>query len=47
MRFWLVALPTQSIRTRAFAASLVIALLLATQTHGLADVAPKRVMMLH
>ena len=47
MRFWLVALPTQSIRTRAFAASLVIALLLAAQTHGLADAAPKRVMMLH
>jgi signal transduction histidine kinase len=40
-------LPTRFICTRAFAASLVIALLLATQTRSLADVAPKRVMMLH
>lgn len=38
---------TRFICTRAFAASLVIALLLATQTRSLADVAPKRVMMLH
>ena len=47
MRFRQIALPTRSICTRAFAASLVIALLLATQTRSLADVAPKRVMMLH
>ena len=47
MRFWPVALPTRSISTRAFAASLVIALLLATQTRSLADAEPKRVMMLH
>ena len=47
MRFRLVALPSQSFCTRTFAASLVIALLLATQTHSLADAEPKRVMMLH
>ena len=47
MRFWPVALPTRSICTWAFAASLVIALLLATQTRSLADAEPKRVMMLH
>ena len=47
MRFWLVGLPTRSICTRAFAASLVIALLLATQTRSLADAEPKRVLMLH
>jgi signal transduction histidine kinase len=47
MRFWPNALPTRSICTRAFTASLVIALLLATQTRSLADAEPKRVMMLH
>jgi signal transduction histidine kinase len=47
MRFWLVALPWRSFYARTIAASLVIALLLATQTRSLADAEPKRVMMLH
>ena len=46
MRFRQAALSFQPY-SRTFAASLVVALLLATQTYGLADVAPKRVMMLH
>ncbi len=47
MRFLLMALPWRSFCARTFAASLVVALLLATQTRSLADVATKRVMMLH
>ncbi len=47
MRFWLGALPWRSFCARTVAASLVIALLLGTQTHSLADAEPKRVMMLH
>jgi signal transduction histidine kinase len=47
MRFRPVALPWRSFCTRAFTAALAIALLLATQTHSLADAEPKRVMMLH
>jgi signal transduction histidine kinase len=47
MRFRAVALPWRSFCTRAFTAALAIALLLATQTHSLADAEPKRVMMLH
>jgi len=47
MRLRQAALSFQPFCTRTFAASLVIALLLATQTHSLADAEPKRVMMLH
>jgi hypothetical protein len=46
MRFRQAALSFQPY-SRTFAASLVVVLLLATQTHSLADAEPKRVMMLH
>jgi signal transduction histidine kinase len=47
MRFWLAALPRRFFCARTFTAAMAIALLLATLTKGQADVAPKRVLMLH
>jgi signal transduction histidine kinase len=47
MRFWLAALPGRFFCARTFTAALAIALLLVTLTKGQADVAPKRVLMLH
>jgi hypothetical protein len=46
MRFWLAALPRRFFCARTFTAALAVALLLAT-LKGQADVAPKRVLMLH
>ena len=48
MRFWLAALPRQSVYAQTFAAALAIILLLATPCQSHAAVQePKRVLMLH